>query len=177
MANTQPTICIKQRASLAASLQGVRSSLSAAPVFLLAVAGAAGLSAQVSKSWAGEYERLGRMVGTELGREVGGSGAQARITAAAGALLLGNMARSADEAAAEERRVRQIEAKAREQAQRDAVRDAAYEAKRRELDPNYDGAVRQSERANETYRTISGNLSRLDETRERIARQWRERNR
>jgi hypothetical protein len=87
------------------------------------------------------------------------------------------MARSADEAAAEERRVHQIEAKAREQAQRDAVRDAAYEAKRRELDPNYDGAVNQSERANETYRTISGNLSRLDETRERIARQWRERNR
>jgi len=177
MTGNESLIHAKQRVSLAAALQGVRSSLNSAPMFMLAVAGAAGLSAPAKDAWAGEYERLGRMVGTELGREVGGSGAQARIASAAGALLFGNIARSADEAAAEERRTRQIEARARESAERDAVRDAAYEAKRRELDPNYDGAARQSDRSNETYRSISGNLSRLDETHERVARQWRERNR
>jgi hypothetical protein len=177
MTGNDSLIRVQQRASLLAAVHSVRSSLCTAPVFILAVAGAAGLGVPATKAWAGEYERLGRMVGTELGREVGGSGAQGRIAAAAGALIIGNMARPADEAAAEERRLRQIDAQARERGQRDAVRDAAYEAKRRELDPNYDGAARQSDRSNETYRTIAGNLSRLDETHERVARQWRERNR
>lgn len=72
-----------------------------------------------------DNEYLGRTVGSEVGRALGGgSGDLARLGSIAGGVFGGAAARPMDEAARENERMRDIERRAREK----AVADAAYEA-------------------------------------------------
>lgn len=95
---------------------------------ILAVLVAAALSGCATQR--GEGENLGRVLGTELARVVApGYGPEARILGTLGQTA-GKMAgRTLDASARED----EVERKAREQ----AIQDAAYDAERKKIDPNY----------------------------------------
>lgn len=104
---------------------------------------------------AADYENLGRVIGQEAGRSVGGSGysSEARIGSLLGQTLLGGLAKPIDEKAKEDQRLADIDRRAKEKAAQDAAyeqarisnierqardqaaRDAAYAAERARLSP------------------------------------------
>lgn len=124
-------------ACAAGALDSVRRSLLRSPSALAAFAVAAGLGAHAD-AWAQQYSSVGRSIGYEMGRAVGGTGPQGRIAslvlqsvgAAAGSQLDAPPSRSTS---AEQRRIESLQQQAREQ----AARDAAYVSTRRQLDPGY----------------------------------------
>lgn len=136
-----------------------RGSLRAAPAFLIAAALAAGMAPDKAHAWGNDFENLGRVIGGEVGRQAGNDryGAQARIGGLLGEVIGSRAGRPADEADREAKRIADIERQAREQ----AVRDAAYEAQRRRIDPNYRSMSASSNASNVDYGRIGANFDRL----------------
>jgi hypothetical protein len=152
----------------------VRSSLSRAPAFLVAVAAVAGLSATDAKAWGNNYENLGRVIGTEVAREAAGGGftPQARVAGLIGQTAGTVIARPLDAKSQEADRLERIRAQAREQ----AVRDEAYAQARREINPNYQPAAQGSQRVNQGYSAVQNNMQVLVQRNMELTRQYQQRN-
>lgn len=156
------------------ALSSVRSSLRGAPAFMAAVALAAGLSSTEAQAWGNDFENLGRVIGGEVGRSATNDryGAQARVGSLIGETLGSRMGRPADEADKEAKRTAEIQRQAREQ----AIRDAAYDAERRRIDPNYQAQVRSSSGAINSQAAMSANFQRLASNQDALAAEYNRRN-
>lgn len=152
----------------------VRSSLRSAPVFMAAVALAAGMSATDAQAWGNDFENLGRVIGGEVGRTAGNDrySAQARVGSLIGEAFGSRLGRPADAADKEAKRLSEIQRQAREQ----AMRDAAYDLERRRIDPNYQSQVRSSAGANNSQSAMSANFQRLSSNQEALAADYNRRN-
>jgi hypothetical protein len=164
----------EQIQSVRDALASVRSSLIKAPALMAAVALAAGMSASDAHAWGNDFENLGRVIGGELGRTAGNDryGPQARVGGLIGETLGSRMGRPADQSDKEAQRIADIQRRAREQ----AVRDAAYEAERRRIDPNYQSQVRSSNGANSSQAAMFSNFQRLTDRQNQLADEYTWRN-
>lgn len=156
------------------ALASVRASLKRAPLFMAAVATAAGMASTEAHAWGNDYQNLGSLIGGEVAKSVagGGYGPKAYVAGVIGQTIGRNMTAPLDNAAEEKRRMDQIQAQAREKAARDAV----YEAERRKVTPNYAPAAASSRAANQAYTAISANMQSMAELNERLAREYAQRN-
>lgn len=150
----------------------VRSSLKCAPAFMAAVAIAAGMSSTDAQAWGNDFERLGRVIGGEVGRNAGDGASQARVGGLIGEVLGSRAGRPADAADKEAQRIADIQRQAREQ----AVRDTAYDAERRRIDPNYQRQSGASNSANRGYTTMGSNLQLLSQRQNALAAEYAARN-
>lgn len=166
MNTTQENIAVSR------AFASVRSSLRVSPAFMAAIAVVAGMATEDAKAWGNnQFEQIGRTMGSEMGRQAGGGSfsTESRIGGMVGSMLGATLGRPLDEDAKEKKRLEQIEAKARDQ----AIRDAAYEEQRRRIDPsyqrspNYPGQVRSSRQSNTDYESIRQNIMRAGMAAER----------
>jgi hypothetical protein len=156
-----------------AAAASVRSSMRAAPAFMVAIALAAGMAASDAKAW-GESESVGRTIGTELGRAaVGGYGAQATVGGLLGGVVGAMIGRPIDKSGEATQREEEVTRAAKEQAQR----DAAYQAERKRLDPNYSQLASSSDASNSLYSAISSNAQRASANVDAILADYERRNR
>jgi hypothetical protein len=169
-----------KRHLLTIALASARSTLAASPAALVAIGIAAGMAAPEAKAWGSQYESLGRTIGSELGRSAagGGYGAGARIAGLIGETIGTNVGKPMDESSEAQRRDAENIQRAKEQ----AVRDAAYDAERRRLDPSYVPAssygdmVRRSADSSSSYNAVGANLRALNERTEAAVQEYTRRN-
>lgn len=164
----------EQIQSVRDAFASVTGSMKAAPTFMVAVALAAGMTAQDAHAWGNDFENLGRVIGGEVGRNAANDryGSQARVAGLIGEVVGSRMGRPVDAASKEEQRINDIQRQAREQ----AVRDAAYDAERRRIDPNYQSQVRSSAGANGAFAAMQSNFQRLQISQDALADEYARRN-
>lgn len=158
----------------AIAVDSIRSTLRNAPLFLVAVAVASTLAMSDAHAWAGEYENAGRTVGQEIGRAAvdKGYGPASKVAGILGGLAGGVIGRPAD-AKVEQAKKEDVGIVA---AQERARRDAAYDAERKRIDPNYTPMVGASTEANSAYSAVGENMSNMKSRTDEIIRQYRARN-
>lgn len=156
------------------ALASVRTSLKRAPLFMAAVATAAGMATTDAHAWGNDYQHLGSLIGGEIAKSVAGGsyGPKAYVAGVIGQTIGRNMTAPLDQAADEKRRMEQIEAQAREKAARDAV----YEAERRKVTPNYAPAAASSRAANQGYTAMSSSMQSMAELNQRLNQEYIQRN-
>lgn len=166
---------------LQAARSSIRASLSASTATLLAVGLAAGLAPDAAHAWGSDYESMGRTLGSELGNVAGGNSVfspTARIASTLGGFIGQQIGKPIDQASEEQRRVDDIQRQAREQ----AVRDAAYDAERKRIDPNYTPQARYADMASraeqsvQNSRSISSNIADWSRNTDRLVQEYQQRN-
>jgi hypothetical protein len=137
---------------LQAARASIRGSLCASHATLLAVGLAAGLAPNAAHAWGTDYQTMGRALGSELGSLAGGVfSPTARIASAIGGVIGQQIGKPFDDAGQYQRRAEDIQRQAREQ----ALRDAAYDAERRRLDPSYMPQARYGDMTTQADRSIN----------------------